>query len=90
MLSQLAFDWGRRECTQGGAASFALAEVDEERSAASVVPNPLERGASKPELAPAHWAQTRARLDPKELEAELGHVTVPPIPADTAEQAAAS
>ena len=42
------------------------------------------------ELAPAYWAQTRARLDPKELEAELGHVTVPPIPASTAEQAAAS
>ena len=42
------------------------------------------------ELAPAYWAQTRARLDPKELKAELGHVTVPPILADTAEQAAAS
>ena len=42
------------------------------------------------ELAPAYWAQTRARLDPKELEAELGHVTVPPILADAAEQAAAS
>ncbi len=42
------------------------------------------------ELAPAYWAQTRARLDPKELEAELGNVTVPPILADTAEQATAS
>jgi hypothetical protein len=42
------------------------------------------------ELAPAYWAQTRARLDPKELEAELGHVTVPSILANTAEQAAAS
>jgi transposase len=42
------------------------------------------------ELAPAYWAQTRARLDPKELEAELGLVTVPPIPANTTEQAAAS
>lgn len=42
------------------------------------------------ELAPAYWTLTRARLDPKELEAELGHVTVPPILADTAEQAAAS
>jgi len=30
------------------------------------------------ELAPAYWAQTRARLDPAELEAELGFVTVPP------------
>jgi transposase len=37
------------------------------------------------ELAPAYWAQTRARLDPEEREAELGHVTVPPIPASTAE-----
>ena len=42
------------------------------------------------ELAPAYWAQTRTRLDPKELEAELGDVTVPPILADTAGQAAAS
>jgi hypothetical protein len=41
------------------------------------------------ELAPAYWAQTRARLDPKELEAELGHVTVPPRLADRTEQAAA-
>ncbi len=42
------------------------------------------------ELAPAYWAQTRARLDPLELEAELGIVTVPPLLADAAEQAAAS
>jgi hypothetical protein len=42
------------------------------------------------ELAPAYWAQTRARLDSKELEAELGHVTVPPILKNTAEQATAS
>jgi hypothetical protein len=41
------------------------------------------------ELAPAYWAQTRLRLDPFELEAELGLVTVPPMLADTAEQAAA-
>jgi hypothetical protein len=41
------------------------------------------------ELAPAYWAQTRVRLDPLELEAELGFVTVPPMLADTAEQAAA-
>jgi transposase len=39
------------------------------------------------ELAPAYWAPTRARLDPLELEPELGFVTVPPILADTAEQA---
>ncbi len=42
------------------------------------------------ELAPVYWAQTRARLDPKELEAELGKVTVPPILTNTAEQATAS
>lgn len=42
------------------------------------------------ELAPAYWAQTRARLDPKELEAELGNVTVPPSLTNTAEQATAS
>jgi transposase len=31
------------------------------------------------ELAPAYWANTRARLDPAEIEAELGFVTVPPL-----------
>lgn len=36
------------------------------------------------ELAPAYWAQTRARLDPAELEAELGFVTVPPVLVDAA------
>jgi len=40
------------------------------------------------ELAPAYWAQTRARLDPLELEAELGFVTVPPV-ADPAQQSLA-
>jgi transposase len=30
------------------------------------------------ELAPKYWARTRARLDPRELELALGHVTVPP------------
>lgn len=30
------------------------------------------------ELAPAYWAHTRGRLDPVELAAELGHITVPP------------
>ena len=29
------------------------------------------------ELAPKYWAATRARLDPKELELPLGHITVP-------------
>jgi hypothetical protein len=42
------------------------------------------------ELAPAYWAQTRSRLDLKELEAELGNVTVPPTPTNTAEEATAS
>jgi len=42
------------------------------------------------ELAPAYWAQTRARLDPVELEAELGFVTVPPVLVDTAQQSSAS
>ncbi|MEY4582975.1 MAG: hypothetical protein RL701_7678 [Pseudomonadota bacterium] len=42
------------------------------------------------ELAPAYWAQTRARLDPTELEAELGFVTVPPPAADTSEQSPAA
>lgn len=41
------------------------------------------------ELAPAYWAGTRRRLVAKELDAELGHVTVPPASADAdaAEQA---
>jgi transposase len=30
------------------------------------------------ELAPKYWARTRARLDQRELELPLGHVTVPP------------
>jgi hypothetical protein len=33
------------------------------------------------ELAPERWSHTRARLDPRELEAALGPVTVPPPPA---------
>lgn len=41
------------------------------------------------ELAPAYWAGTRRRLVAKELDAELGHVTVPPASADAAEQAPA-
>jgi transposase len=42
------------------------------------------------ELAPAYWANTRARLDPIELEAELGFVTVPPVLVDTAQQSSPS
>ena len=29
------------------------------------------------ELAPKYWRATRARLDPSEIERELGHITVP-------------
>jgi transposase len=32
------------------------------------------------ELAPRYWAATRARLDPRELELPLGHLTVPEPP----------
>jgi hypothetical protein len=32
------------------------------------------------ELAPQHWLATRARLDPKELEAPLSSFAVPPPP----------
>jgi transposase len=35
------------------------------------------------ELAPLFWERTRARLDPKQLEAELGLVTIPVEPLDT-------
>lgn len=42
------------------------------------------------ELAPAYWAQTRARLESAEIEAELGAITVPPRVAEAAEQTLAS
>jgi transposase len=38
------------------------------------------------ELAPKYWRATRARLDPRELERELGPITVPPPPPLTAEE----
>jgi transposase len=42
------------------------------------------------ELAPKYWAQTRARLDPGELAAEIGVLTVPPpLPMPSGEQEAA-
>jgi transposase len=34
------------------------------------------------ELAPKYWARTRVRLDQAELELPIGHVTVPPLPAE--------
>ena len=42
------------------------------------------------ELAPKYWAKTRARLDPRELAAEIGQLTVPPTPAPSEEKAAAN
>jgi transposase len=33
------------------------------------------------ELAPKYWGRTRARLDQRELELPIGHVSVPPPPA---------
>ena len=39
------------------------------------------------ELAPKYWARTCARLDPAQLQAELGPLTIPPpLPAATEEQ----
>jgi len=38
------------------------------------------------ELAPRYWSVTRARLDPAELTAELGPLTVPPAADSSAEQ----
>jgi len=42
------------------------------------------------ELAPKYWLATRARLDPAQLKAELGPLTVPPELPASAEQASAS
>jgi len=42
------------------------------------------------ELAPASWVETRRRLRPVELAAELGHITVPQTAASAAEQSTAS
>jgi hypothetical protein len=41
------------------------------------------------ELAPAYWAHTRARLDSKQLDAELGWITVPPVTPHAPEQSSA-
>ena len=42
------------------------------------------------DLAPKYWARTRARLDPAELAAEIGPLTVPPpLPISSGEQVAA-
>ena len=68
-------------------ASCKLHRIDPEHYLAEVIRvMPYWPRARYLELAPAYWAQTRARLDPVELEAELGLVTVPTVPLDTAEQ----
>ena len=33
------------------------------------------------ELSPRYWLATKARLDPRELELPIGHITVPPTAA---------
>lgn len=72
-------------------ASCKLHRIDPERYLAEVIRIlpywPRERFL---ELAPAYWISTRARLDPKELEPELGAITVPPFATDAPEQASAS
>ncbi len=40
------------------------------------------------ELAPKYWRNTRARLNPRELERELGPITLPPPPPPTAQEKA--
>lgn len=70
-------------------ASCKLHDLDPERYLAEIIHVmpywPRDRYL---ELAPAYWQQTRARLVPAEIEAELGFITVPPL-ADTPEQALA-
>lgn len=72
-------------------AGCKLHGIDPERYLAEVIRVmpywPLERYL---ELAPAYWAETRRRLDPAELAAELGHITVPSATTSTAKQSAAS
>ena len=71
-------------------ASCKLHRIDPERYLAQVIRIlpywPRQRYL---ELAPAYWADTRARLDPNELDAELGHITVPPVTARAPEQSSA-
>lgn len=68
-------------------ASCKLHDLDPERYLAEVIRImpywPRERYL---ELAPAYWTQTRARLDPSELDAELGFITVPPTSTHATEQ----
>lgn len=72
-------------------ASCKLHSLDPERYLAQMIRiMPYWPRARYLELAPAYWTQTRARLDPIELEAELGFVTVPPVLVDTAQQSSSS
>jgi hypothetical protein len=72
-------------------ASCKLHSLDPERYLAEMIRvMPYWPRARYLELAPAYWAQTRARLDPVELVAELGFVTVPPVLVDTAQQSSPS
>jgi len=72
-------------------ASCKLHGIDSERYLAEVIRvMPYWPRSRYLELAPAYWAQTRAHLDPVELEAELGFVTVPPVLVDTAQQSSPS
>lgn len=70
-------------------ASCKLHSIDPERYLAEVIRImpywPRDRYL---ELAPAYWVQTRARLDARELDAELGLITVPPVPSYASEQSA--
>ncbi len=71
-------------------ASCKLHGLDPERYLAEVIRTmphwPRERYL---ELAPAYWAQTRARLVPSEINAELGLLTVPAPASHTSEQSPA-
>jgi transposase len=72
-------------------ASCKLHRIDPERYLAEVIRvMPYWPRARYLELAPTYWTHTRARLDPVELEAELGFVTVPTVLVDTAEQSSPS
>ena len=72
-------------------ASCKLHGIDPERYLAEVIRiMPYWPHARYLELAPAYWAQTRARIDPVELQAELGFVTLPTVLVDTAEQSSSS
>jgi hypothetical protein len=60
-------------------ASCKLHSLDPEAYLADVIRIfPYWPATRRIELAPKYWAKTRARLDPRELELPLGHISVPP------------